>query len=52
MNHRKTPRGQASVEYVLILTVVFIAFAGVSAIFSRQIAHYLSFLLDIITSPF
>jgi hypothetical protein len=52
MNLRKTPQGQASVEYVLTLTVVFIAFAGASMIFSKQVDHYLSFLLDIITLPF
>jgi len=44
--------GQAAVEYLLTLTVVFIAFAGVSVLFSNQVDHYLSLLFDMIVLPF
>jgi uncharacterized protein (UPF0333 family) len=47
-----TNNGQTSVEYLLTLSVVFIAFAGASVLFSNQINRYLSFLLDVITLPF
>jgi uncharacterized protein (UPF0333 family) len=47
-----TNNGQTSVEYLLTLSVIFIAFAGASAIFSNQVNRYLSFLLDLITLPF
>ncbi|HJT23063.1 MAG TPA: hypothetical protein VJ873_00690 [bacterium] len=44
--------GQAAVEYLLTLTVVFIAFAGVSVLFSKQVNHYLSLLFEMIVLPF
>jgi len=44
--------GQAAVEYLLTLTAVFIAFAGVSVLFSNQVDHYLSLLFDMIVLPF
>jgi Flp pilus assembly pilin Flp len=44
--------GQAAVEYLLTLTAVFLAFAGVSTLFSKQIGQYLSFLFDLIQMPF
>jgi uncharacterized protein (UPF0333 family) len=44
--------GQASVEYLLTLAAVFIAFAGVSVFFSNQVNHYLSLLFDMIVLPF
>jgi hypothetical protein len=44
--------GQAAVEYLLTLTAVFIAFAGVSILFSNQVDHYLSLLFDLIVLPF
>lgn len=44
--------GQAAVEYLLTLTAVFIAFAGVSLLFSNQVNHYLSLLFDLIVLPF
>ncbi len=44
--------GQASVEYLLTLTAVFIAFAGASVFFSKQVDRYLSFLFEMITLPF
>lgn len=44
--------GQAAVEYLLTLTVVFLAFTGVSVLFSNQVNHYLSLLFKMITLPF
>ncbi len=44
--------GQAAVEYLLTLTSVFIAFAGVTILFSNQVNHYLSLLFDMIVLPF
>lgn len=44
--------GQAAVEYLLTLTVVLIAFAGVSVLFSNQVNRYLSLLFDMIVLPF
>jgi len=44
--------GQASTEYLLLLGMVFIAFAGVSSIFSNQVKNYLSLLFQIIVLPF
>jgi hypothetical protein len=44
--------GQAVVEYLLTLTAVFIAFSGVTFLFSRQVNNYLSLLLDMIVLPF
>ena len=44
--------GQAATEYLLTLTVVFIAFAGVAVLFSDQVDHYLSLLFDMIQLPF
>jgi Flp pilus assembly pilin Flp len=49
---RMDASGQAAVEYLLTLTVVFIAFAGVSVLFSNQVDHYLSLLFDMIVLPF
>jgi hypothetical protein len=45
-------RGQASVEYLLVLTAVFLAFAGVTALFSRQVHRYIEYLFDVILLPF
>ena len=45
-------KGQAAVEYLLTLTGVFIAFAGVSILFSKQVDHYLSILFNLIVLPF
>ena len=44
--------GQAAVEYLLTLTAVFIAFVGVTALFSNQVNHYLSLLFEMIKLPF
>jgi hypothetical protein len=44
--------GQAAVEYLLTLTAVFIAFAGVTILFSKQVNHYLSLLFNMIVLPF
>lgn len=44
--------GQASVEYLLTLTGVLIAFGGASILFNHQVNRYLSFLYDLITLPF
>ena len=44
--------GQAAVEYLLTLTVVFIAFGGVTVIFSGQVSRYLSLLFKMIQLPF
>lgn len=49
---RQTASGQATVEYLLTLTAVFAAFAGVSVLFSSQVNHYLSLLFDSIVLPF
>lgn len=43
--------GQAAVEYVLLVTVVLSAFAGVAVLFSNQVDHYLSLLFDVIVLP-
>ena len=43
--------GQAGVEYLLTLTAVLVAFAGVTAVFSSQVDRYLSLLLEIIALP-
>jgi len=45
-------KGQASAEYLLTLSAVFIAFAGASLLFSNQVDRYLSLLFDLITLPF
>ena len=45
-------KGQAAVETLLTLTGVFIAFAGVSILFSKQVDHYLSILFNLIVLPF
>jgi hypothetical protein len=52
MQSKLNASGQASVEYLLTLTAVFIAFAGVSIFFSDQVNHYLSLLFDLIALPF
>lgn len=44
--------GQAAAEYLLTLSVVFISLAGVAALFSGQVDHYLSLLFDMIQLPF
>jgi hypothetical protein len=44
--------GQAAVEYLLTLTVVFTALAGVTMIFSDQVSRYLSLLFELILLPF
>jgi hypothetical protein len=44
--------GQAAVEYLLTLAVVFISFAGVSILFANQVKHYLSLLFEVIVLPF
>ncbi len=44
--------GQAATEYLLTLTVVFIAFSGVTILFSNQVKNYLSLLFDMIVLPF
>jgi len=44
--------GQAAVEYLLTLTVVFVAFGGVTVIFSDQVSRYLSLLFKMIQLPF
>ena len=44
--------GQAAAEYLLTLTAVFIAFAGVSSLFSKQIDKYLTALFQLICLPF
>jgi hypothetical protein len=49
---QKTASGQAAIEYLLTLTIVFIGFAGVSLLFSKQVDHYLSLLFDLIVLPF
>ncbi len=46
------PSGQAAAEYLLILTVVFLALAGVSVLFSTQVNHYLSLLVEVVVLPF
>ena len=51
-NNKLNPKGQAAVEYLLTLTGVFIAFAGVAVLFSKQVDHYLSALFDMIVLPF
>jgi hypothetical protein len=50
--NRLNDSGQAAVEYLLTITAVFIAFAGVSILFSNQVDHYLSRLFDMIVLPF
>ena len=52
MKSKLNTSGQAAVEYLLTLTVVFIAFAGVSILFANQVNHYLSWLFDLIVLPF
>ena len=56
MIHQKKTKlnasGQASVEYLLTLTAVFIAFTGVTVLFSDQVGRYLSLLFDVIQLPF
>lgn len=44
--------GQAAAEYLLTLTAVFLAFAGVSVLFSEQVNNYLSLLFKMIVLPF
>ena len=44
--------GQAAVEYLLTLTVIFVAFGGVTVIFSDQVSRYLSLLFKMIQLPF
>ncbi|HVZ80580.1 MAG TPA: hypothetical protein VHE12_07250 [bacterium] len=45
-------QGQAAVEYLLILSGVFIAFAGVAVLFSKQVDQFLSILFNMIVLPF
>jgi hypothetical protein len=52
MENKLNDSGQAAVEYLLTLTMVFIAFAGASMLFSNQVNHYLSLLFDMIVLPF
>ncbi len=52
MKSKLNASGQAAVEYLLTLTAIFIAFAGVSILFSNQVNHYLSLLFDLIILPF
>jgi len=44
--------GQASTEYLLTLSAVFIAFSGAAILFSGQVDHYLSLLFRVIVLPF
>jgi uncharacterized protein (UPF0333 family) len=44
--------GQAALEYLLTLTVVFIAFAGTSVFFSNQVNQYLALLFGMLQLPF
>ena len=45
-------RGQAATEYLLTLTAVFIAFAGVAVAFSDQVSRFLGPLFEMIRLPF
>jgi hypothetical protein len=47
-----SPSGQAAVEYLLTLSVVFAGLAGVSALFWGKIERYLSVLIAMIQLPF
>jgi hypothetical protein len=49
---RSSLSGQASTEYLLTLTGVFIAFSGVGVLFSKQINAYLALLFQVLTLPF
>lgn len=51
-NNKLDLKGQAAVEYLLTLSGVFIAFAGVAVLFSKQVDHYLSTLFAMIVLPF
>jgi len=56
MFHKKRNKfsasGQAAIEYLLMLTAVFIAFTGATGFFSKQVNAYLSLLIETIRLPF
>jgi hypothetical protein len=44
--------GQASVEYLLTLSVVLVGMLGIGALFSDQVNRYLSMLFNLVLKPF
>ncbi|HET9870154.1 MAG TPA: hypothetical protein VFR02_06650 [bacterium] len=47
-----TPSGQAAVEYLLLLGLVFTVFLGASSLFSKQVQNYLDLLFGTLCPPF
>lgn len=44
-------RGQAMTEYILLVGLVLVIFAGASTLFSRQIQGYWNLLFNLICLP-
>jgi hypothetical protein len=49
---RLNPLAQSATEYLLTLTVILLAFSGVTVLFSNQVSGYLSMLFKILALPF
>jgi len=46
------PSGQASTEYLILVGLVLMIFAGTTALFSKQEQNYLGLLFEMIHFPF
>jgi hypothetical protein len=47
-----SPAGQAATEYLILVGMVLMVFAGTAALFSKQVQNYLGLLFELIDLPF